>query len=331
MGENMRIAVIIPYFQREPGILRKAVQSALNQRGVIRPYIIVVDDSSPVPAASELAGLLPEYREDIMVIEQPNAGPGGARNTGIDAIPDEIELVAFLDSDDEWAPDHLQNAMEALHAGCDFFFADHWDYSGETTRFGRSRERGTFRPHDHPLIRIDSPLHWFSGDFVDQLIREYVIGAPTVVVRRSFLDQHRFPTRFRKAGEDHLLWLKIAASGAKVAFSERVECRMGKGVNIYDGSGWGTEGALERIVDYCGLLATMRLEYAKTEAQKDLLSRRLAQSRREFVRVFVHDIVRGRLKSARYAWRQLRYDPLTMAIFFPELTRIVLERIQPVS
>ena len=128
-----------------------------------------------------------------------------------------------------------------------------------------------------------------------------------------------------------MLWLKIAASGAKVAFSERVECKMGKGVNIYDASGWGTEGALERIVDYCGLLATMRHEYAKTAAQKDLLSLSLARSRREFVRIFVHDIVRGRVKSVRYAWWQLRHDPLTMVIIFPELTRIVLERIQQVS
>jgi succinoglycan biosynthesis protein ExoW len=327
----VRTAVVIPYFQREPGILRRAVQSALCQGGVVSPHIIVVDDFSPLPATQELAGLLPVHGQDITILRQPNAGPGAARNAGIDAVPGSCDLVAFLDSDDEWNPDHLGNAIEAFRAGCDFYFADHVDYSGDTTRFGRSRARGTFRTSDHPRIRPDSPLHWFSGDFVDQLIREFVIGTPTAVVRRSFLGGHRFPTSFRRAGEDHLLWLKIASSGAKVAFSESVECRTGKGVNVYDASGWGTEGALERAVDFTGLLAAMRITYARTNAQKDLLSRRLADSRREFVRILVHDMARGRWKSARLLWRQFRYDPLTLPILFPEITRILMERAKAVS
>ena len=331
MADSERTAVVIPYFQREPGILRRAVQSALGQRGVVSPHVIVVDDSSPLPAARELAGLLPDHEQDIVILRQPNAGPGAARNAGIDAISGPCGLVAFLDSDDEWNPDHLRNALEAFRAGCDFYFADHVDYSGDTTRFGRSRARGTFRTSDHPRIRPDSPLHWFSGDFVDQLIREFVIGAPTAVVRRSFLGRHRFPTSFRRAGEDHLLWLKLAASGAKVAFSEAVECRTGKGVNVYDASGWGTEGALERAVDFTGLLAVMRLTYARTKTQKDLLSRRLADARREFVRILVHDVARGRWKSARFILRQFRQDPLTLPVFLPEITRILMERVKPVS
>jgi succinoglycan biosynthesis protein ExoW len=329
--ENVKIAVVIPYFQRDPGILRRSILSALRQDDVEHPSIIVVDDSSPVPASSELADPAFGASGKITVISRANGGPGAARNTGLDAVPDQFDLVAFLDSDDEWAPDHLRNALEAFRAGCDFYFSDHLDYSGETTRFGRSQARGTFRIDDHPRIRPDSPLHWFSGDFVDQLIREFVIGTPTVVVRRSFLGRNRFPTNFRRAGEDHLLWLKLAASGAKVAFSDRVECRAGRGVNTYDASGWGTEGALERNVDFCGLLAAMRLTYAKTEIQKKLLSRRLAHSRREFVRILVHDIVRRRFRSARHVWRQLQHDPFTLAVLFPEITRIVSEKIKPVS
>jgi len=327
MSTNMRIAVIIPYFQREPGILRKAIQSVLNQSGVVRPHIIVVDDSSPIPASSELAGFLPEFRENIVVIEQPNAGPGGARNTGIEAIPDQFELVAFLDSDDEWCSDHLYNAHEAFHSGGDFYFADHLEYSGEITRFERLGNLGTFRAHDHPRIHNGSSLRWFSGDFVDQLIRDFVVQTATVVVRRSILGQHRFPIEFRRAGEDHLFWIMIAASGAKVVFSEQVECRLGKGVNIYEASGWGTEGAIERAVDYSRLFIQMHNIYAKTEAQKTLISKRIAQARREFIRIMFHDMSRFGLKSAGYIKRQLWNDPFTLAMVFPELFRIVLERI----
>ena len=45
MSEN--IAVVIPFFPREPGLLSRAVRSVLEQRDVGDPLIFVVDDSSP--------------------------------------------------------------------------------------------------------------------------------------------------------------------------------------------------------------------------------------------------------------------------------------------
>lgn len=324
----MRTAVIIPYFQKETGILRRSVRSALGQTGVAPPFVIVVDDDSPVAAESELAHLLPEQRKGVFVTHQANAGPGAARNTGLNTVPDGHELIAFLDSDDEWTPDHLCNAVEAFRAGCDFYFADHLDYTGETTRFGRFREQGTFRASDHPAIRPGSSIRWFAGDFLDQLIREFVVATPTVVVRRSFLSRERFPVEYRRSGEDHLLWLRLAGSGARVAFSERVECRLGKGVNVYEGSGWGTEGALERSVDHCGVLSRMRSRYAKTAAQRGLLSGRISWTRREFVRILVHDIARGRFPPAGLVGRQIRNDPATLAALAPEFLRIVWERVK---
>ena len=41
-----KISVVIPYYQREPGILRKAIVSAIRQTGVGPMEIIVVDDNS---------------------------------------------------------------------------------------------------------------------------------------------------------------------------------------------------------------------------------------------------------------------------------------------
>ncbi|MBE0568537.1 MAG: glycosyltransferase family 2 protein [Deltaproteobacteria bacterium] len=326
MIKNNRVAVIIPYFQREQGILRRSVQSVLRQNGVPRPYIIIVDDASPVPADLELTDLMHEYARDVTVIRQSNGGPGAARNTGIEAVPDQYELVAFLDSDDEWHQDHLRIALEAFCSGCDFFFSDHLDYSGMTTRLGRAQMRGTFRLDVHPLVQPGSSVRWFSGDFVDQLIRDFVVGTPTVVVRRSVLGPHRFPAEFRRAGEDHLLWLKIAVGGAKVAFSEQIACTLGIGVNIYEASVFGTAGGLERTVDYDGLLTQMRKLYARTKGQKRLLSSRIVVARRDFIRNLLHDIARRRFPSASLVWRQLRQDPWTLVVLIPESIHIAMER-----
>jgi succinoglycan biosynthesis protein ExoW len=112
-----RIAVIIPFYQKKPGILRKAIVSALAQESDAETTIIVIDDASPVPARDELAELMRAYPNRIVIIEQPNAGPAAARNKGLESVPDGTEYVAFLDSDDEWIPAHLANAATALGRG----------------------------------------------------------------------------------------------------------------------------------------------------------------------------------------------------------------------
>ena len=99
---NVRIAVIIPFFQRTEGIVEKAVRSALAQ-SCDQLEIIIVDDCSPVPATNELERVMAEYPGSIrIVMMEKNSGQGAARNMGLDCVKTETEYVAFLDSDDEW-------------------------------------------------------------------------------------------------------------------------------------------------------------------------------------------------------------------------------------
>ena len=96
---NKQISIIIPFFQKEEGILQKAVLSALNQKDVDNYKIIVVDDGSPIPASQELDQLLTAHPNKIEIIKQRNKGSGAARNLGLENIPCDTEYVAFLDSD----------------------------------------------------------------------------------------------------------------------------------------------------------------------------------------------------------------------------------------
>ena len=108
-----KFTIIIPYYQKQTGILRRALASVFAQ--TYQDFdIVIVDDQSPLPIEAELEGLADEQRASIHVIKQPNAGPGGARNRGLDNVPAQTEFVAFLDSDDVWTKDHLQNAHESM-------------------------------------------------------------------------------------------------------------------------------------------------------------------------------------------------------------------------
>ena len=53
------IGVVIPYFQRKPGLLNRALHSVAAQDGDHRLRVYVVDDGSPIPAEAELTAVPP--------------------------------------------------------------------------------------------------------------------------------------------------------------------------------------------------------------------------------------------------------------------------------
>ena len=74
----------------------------------------------------------------LRLIRQPNMGLSAARNTGIEA--GETERVAFLDSDDLWMPDYLEQAHAALESRPDagFAYTDAWWLDDSSGRFYRA-------------------------------------------------------------------------------------------------------------------------------------------------------------------------------------------------
>lgn len=89
------ISVVIPFFQRKPGLLAAAVKSALNHKGGRDIRLVVVDDGSPIPASDELSFLPPDQWATVTVIRQINQGVAAARNAGLDALDESTELSRF--------------------------------------------------------------------------------------------------------------------------------------------------------------------------------------------------------------------------------------------
>jgi hypothetical protein len=103
------ISVIVPTYQRR-AFVERAAASVLSQSS--RDFeLIVVDDGSTDGTGEALAAL----GDRIRYVRQDNRGTSAARNTGLSLARGEI--IAFLDSDDVWLPDHLETitAIFALH------------------------------------------------------------------------------------------------------------------------------------------------------------------------------------------------------------------------
>ena len=106
----LTISVIIPCFNTARFISR-AVDSALAQ--TCQPLeVIVVDDASTDGLSSALAG----YGDKIRIVSHDrNAGLSATRNTGIAAARGQV--LAFLDADDWWPADFLQDVAPRVRPG----------------------------------------------------------------------------------------------------------------------------------------------------------------------------------------------------------------------
>ncbi len=239
------ITVVIPYYQKSAGVLARVLASIAAQHPCGLPvHVIVVDDASPAPAGPEVA-TLGATRFTVEVITQANGGPGAARNTGLNHAPVQTRFIAFLDSDDEWAPDHLVRAVAVLESGFDFYFADHYQLDQHVSAFARA---GRIDLAQHgALTGLPGGLFAYQGDMLDQIIRGNLIGTSTVVYDFNRFNSQRFKVQFTNAGEDYLFWMELVHLKARIAFSSQPEATYGKGVNVYAGSGWGSEQHLLRV------------------------------------------------------------------------------------
>lgn len=257
------VGIAIPYFQHKAGLLKAALTSIFTQSllafGQCIIHIVIVDDSSPLPAAEELADFRYPERVNIVVKRQPNGGAGAARNAALAMLDDDIDVVAFLDSDDTWTPDHLSRAVAALENGADFYFSDAQRSTVELTE--NAALPAWFTNCLRPIPGIEA-LFCYEGP-VDLAIVKGMVPMPSIVHRRRKAGSARFPSRYFRFGEDQFYCLQYLAEGGVVAYSSAVEVICGQGVNIFAGNSPGSEGQrlcfLDEIAFRKDALATLQL------------------------------------------------------------------------
>lgn len=110
-----RVSIIIPAYNTE-SYIAECINSVLVQT-YKNLEVIVVDDGS-TDGTADIARAIAETDKRVEVISQQNSGQGGARNTGLRKASGEI--IFFLDSDDYFSPDIVEQAVAAmLHNNCD--------------------------------------------------------------------------------------------------------------------------------------------------------------------------------------------------------------------
>jgi glycosyltransferase involved in cell wall biosynthesis len=191
------VSVIVPAYNAA-GVVATAVRAALEQT-VPALEILVVDDGSRDATAAVAGGFPPPVR----CLRQANQGLPGARNSGIAAA--QGDWLAFLDADDAWPPDHLEQSLGcATRNGADFVFSD-----AQVIAPGRQWASWLERAGHGWLARAGAET---LARPYELLLRHGSFALPsTVVVRRAAVDgAGRFDARLRPGPEDLDLWLRLA-------------------------------------------------------------------------------------------------------------------------
>ena len=180
-------AVVIPAHNAEEFIA--ASLASVAQQSLLPREVIVVDDGS-----LDRTGQYAREAGAAVFAQELARGPSASRNLGV--AQSTAPLVAFLDADDEWLPDHAERLVQALNSSGAVFAGS------DAVRFGF--ETGLMTTD----LAGDVPL-----DLRDLLIAENpVIQSSVVIQREVFNDVGGYDETIRLS-EDYDLWTRVADCG----------------------------------------------------------------------------------------------------------------------
>jgi glycosyltransferase involved in cell wall biosynthesis len=208
--EAPTLSVLIPAYKAARYIVRTLEAVAAQ---TVRPDEVIVfedgrtDDLGERVEAFAKGAAFPV----ILISETKNQGVSAARNRLIQRASG--SLLAFLDADDVWEPDHLESASAGFAAGADVCF------SGVTF----------IDNFDQPLPGSAGPTADDLADMPPSVFRyNFVQCTSTLSLRRSWIDRvGDFDVRLSH-GEDLDLWLRLMAAGARFHYTGRCSCRYRK-------------------------------------------------------------------------------------------------------
>lgn len=206
----MEFSVVIPTYNRKHRIY-SAIESALKQNIVETSIeILVIDDHS---TDGTVDWLNQRYRADPRVrvlINERTQGPAGARNTGILAARG--RLIAFLDSDDTYLPDHLAsvNRLLMLHPEVSVVFGRAY-YEQNGVGVDYMGPNFDSKVAIAPCLAEDTEAYVFGDTFFKHMLEQGCYFNLSTVVMRVSAAQILMNETLRIA-EDFEFWTRLAQS-----------------------------------------------------------------------------------------------------------------------
>lgn len=170
----VKFSVVIPTYNSEETIER-CLQSVLEQTYPVYE-LLVVDDASSDNTVKVASEYLEKSSISYRIIEkETNSGPGDSRNIGISLVTG--DYVAFLDSDDWYALDFLENTMAVLtEHDSDVVLSEHYKFY-----------------HDKRVIKVALPVELSHSSSKKEIIAFASQALWLMVIRAELLKKLSIP------------------------------------------------------------------------------------------------------------------------------------------
>lgn len=188
-----RVSIIVPAYNAAH-YLPFAIDSVIAQT-YTDWEIVIIDDGSTDNTRALVDSYRPILRDKLQYVYQSNRGLPAARNAGILAARG--EFIALLDADDVWLPIRLERGVSAMDAD-------------PSTGLVHAR---VMRINTHGAVtgQLKVEPRYMSGRIARHIFtRRAHIVCPTVLFRKSCLQQTGWFDEAMQATEDRDLWFRIA-------------------------------------------------------------------------------------------------------------------------
>ena len=196
------VTVLMPAFNAEHTI-RESIQSLQNQT-VQNWNLLVIDDGS-TDRTEEIVRALAMEDARIILMQRDHAGLCAALNSGLQAAQNEV--VARLDSDDLWVPEHLERQLAFLSAHHEIPLLGTWG-----SRINARGERVS------RLIVGPSNLDEYQQQMAEGT-PIFLIHSSVVARRKTLLENGGYRSSDYPAEDIHL-WTRVAKNHPVIAIPE---------------------------------------------------------------------------------------------------------------
>ncbi len=213
-----KVSVIIPVYNVEK-YLRQCLDSVVHQT-LKDIEIICVDDGSSDSSVS----ILEEYKKQdarIQIICQKNAGAGAARNAGLRIAKG--DYLSFLDSDDFFEPDMLEEAYQTAET-----------YQADFVVFGSDQfhmDKQDFVSVSWVMRMKDIPPYMPFGyrQLTDNVFKTFVGWAWDKLYKRSFVLEHDLWFQEQRTSNDMLFVFSALVTAKRIAVLNKVLAHQRRG------------------------------------------------------------------------------------------------------
>ena len=203
----IKFSIVIPLYNKALDI--QDTLKSVSKQSHNNFEVILVNDGSTDSSLEKIKGITDKR---IHLYNNPHKGVSAARNFGVSKAS--TNYIAFLDADDYWHPNHLENLQQLIIE----FPTQQWF----ATAYERKHHAFRIRPMQSPIMNQQKPWKGVIQNYFKNSLISPLAWTSAVCMKKDFFDAlNGFDL---KTSQDTDLWIR-AALKSPLVFSNTITAR----------------------------------------------------------------------------------------------------------